>query len=151
DEVGERPRVPDLVDRDDVRVAEPRERLRLATETAGRVGVRERAREERLDRDDAAHPVVPGAVDDPHPALPELRQEDETREASPRVGAGRRALELELGGHGQRYPRSNLARPDRRRSVDTVAPFSENERERRRAARETPCPTRRPRPRAPRS
>ena len=81
DEVGDAVVAPDVEDGEDVRVAEPPDRLHLDLEPADPVGVGRAGPREDLDGDVAAEPGVPGAPDLAHP---------------PRADAGRDFVRTEL-------------------------------------------------------
>ncbi len=65
---------PRLVDRQDVRVVEPREEAGFAVKPLDGPG-RGEFRPQDLDRDGTAEPAVPAQEDDPHPAGPQLALE----------------------------------------------------------------------------
>ncbi len=60
---------PDVVDRHDVRMPEPRRRLRLAAEPRGALAADQRRGADLLQRDQPAQGELPRPVDDAHPAL----------------------------------------------------------------------------------
>jgi hypothetical protein len=61
-----------LVDRDDRRVLDRRRQPRLAQEPLAIAVIVGQRRPQHLQGDHAPEPQVLGAVDDPHPALPEF-------------------------------------------------------------------------------
>jgi hypothetical protein len=107
---------PDVVDRDHVRVREPRHRLRLAQQPQPRLGVAV-SRPQQLDRHAAVELRVVGGVDDPHPALPERLQHHVAAEPRRHHRAARDALRrrdlrrqrsVELQRRGRRASRIDL-------------------------------------------
>ena len=74
DEV-DRARLPDLVDRDDVRMVERRGGARFLLEAAAEIGVVVQRRRQHFQRDVATEHGVGRAVDIAHPARPEVRDD----------------------------------------------------------------------------
>ncbi len=65
-----------IMDRHDMRVADPGRRLRLGIESSHLVGPRQVARQDHLDRNHAIQPLLPGAIDHAHPPATDLLQQD---------------------------------------------------------------------------
>ena len=102
-------RLADVVDLDDVRMAQPRDRLGLDPETREVVGPRLAAAANHLHGDQAVQPEVPRLVDDPHPALAQLLEDLVVRNRRP---VRRRS---HANGRSRLVGRDILPRPSRRR------------------------------------
>ena len=74
-----------LVDLDDVRVLQPRDRRRLDTEPPQRLGLGEAPTDNHLQGDLAVEARLPGAVDNTHPSPTQLRLDLVTRHDRPRL------------------------------------------------------------------
>ena len=66
----------DIINRDDIRMLEPRDGGRLVMESRGAGIVGPGPRPQPLDRDDPAELDLLGPIDDPHPTPPEHAPED---------------------------------------------------------------------------
>ncbi len=75
DRENDRAFLPEIVDREDVRMRQRRDGTRLALETGERVGVLGKTRGKDLDRDLAAEPRVVGAVHFSHSARADRRED----------------------------------------------------------------------------
>ena len=110
------PHRPDVVDGDDVRVAQARDDLRLADEALALFVVGRGPREDHLHREDAIEADGADLVDDPHPAARDLA-EDLVLAERLRIGAEPLAPELGRPSEGRRGDRRTRGVQGERRAA----------------------------------
>ncbi len=117
-------RLPEIVDRDDVRMIERRERLGLVRETFGKLRIGHPLRREQLQRDQAAQRLLPRLIDHAHPAAPEKLDDFELRKMR-RDFLRRRWRERRRPFARQDGVRHKVQRPEALRAQPVHAPLGE--------------------------